>query len=500
MTGNIFINYRRSGDWSYARLLFGELEKKYPPKQIFMDVDSITPGEDFVRLLNEKVAQSDIFLAVIGPAWLEARDKDNRRRLDDPGDFVRIEIEQALKTAARVIPLLVDGATMPDPRALPESMRGLCNRNALRLSQDRFGTDAQQLIATIERAIAALDDDRAWEKATRDGSQKALQGYLSAFTDGRHAQEARQRLRQISVTIPGGTNDRNSGAVSSLVQLALPMRSPRFFLALCTIGFVLAAGTLTPSVETNAEGGQKVFYEWGVSSLLCIALLIAGALFTCWQMLTATQEGWNIDETHGAIGMKTWMFGVILPFCLLLSPIFLYFLNQYGSLPEDTPLHKWPFSRSGDILANVWFYPYPLAWFAAVEAQRVSLTQSERLVSMAYSAATILTLTAFCMIFLIIYYAEVLGVPFWSILAANYSSIVLFLHKTASRLPIATYLISASSLLVPHLFITITIASLSGIVGPSAYDLIPVCGVSLIAFVLVAATIWWLRSRRRAFG
>src|SRR5262245_55411191 len=104
MSGNIFISYRRSGDWSYARLLYGELEKKYPPAQIFMDVDSIAPGEDFVRLLNERIPQTDIFLTVIGPAWLDSRNKDNKRRLDDPEDFVRIEIEQALKTRARIIP------------------------------------------------------------------------------------------------------------------------------------------------------------------------------------------------------------------------------------------------------------------------------------------------------------------------------------------------------------------------------------------------------------
>lgn len=218
--GNIFINYRRSGDWSYARLLHGELLKKYDRARIFIDVDSIAPGEDFVRLLNQKVAQSDIFLTVIGPKWLDARDEDDKRRLEDPRDFVRIEIEQALRTGVRVIPLLVDGARMPDARALPESMRELCNRNAIRLSQETFNADAQQLIATIEKALADIAERQLSEADEKPGAltpeqiataeelanwqfiekrrrEAELRQHLSAYPRGATARMARVVLEEV---------------------------------------------------------------------------------------------------------------------------------------------------------------------------------------------------------------------------------------------------------------------------------------------------------------
>lgn len=220
MTGNIFINYRRSGDWSYARLLHGELLKKYDRARIFIDVDSIAPGEDFVRLLNQKVAQSDVFLTVIGPKWLDARDEDDKRRLEDPRDFVRIEIEQALRTGVRVIPLLVDGARMPDARALPESMRELCNRNAIRLSQDTFNVDAQQLIATIDKALADIAERRQgaadekpgaltpeqiataqelanWQFIEKRRREAELRQHLAAYPKGSTAPMARAVLEEV---------------------------------------------------------------------------------------------------------------------------------------------------------------------------------------------------------------------------------------------------------------------------------------------------------------
>src|SRR5262249_11601055 len=93
-----------------------------------MDVDAIEPGVDFVKALDEQVAGCIAFIAVIGPRWLTARGNDGNPKLDNPTDYVRLEIESALKRDIRVIPVLVDGALMPTPSDLPSSLQALARR------------------------------------------------------------------------------------------------------------------------------------------------------------------------------------------------------------------------------------------------------------------------------------------------------------------------------------------------------------------------------------
>jgi hypothetical protein len=118
-----------------------------------MDVDSIEPGLDFASVLQEHVKQCDAVLAIIGPRWLTATDEQGRRRLDDPHDFVRIEIETALNEDKRVIPILVGEGRMPRPEELPEALRPLARRNAVRLTHERFSSDAQSLVKSLEKAL-----------------------------------------------------------------------------------------------------------------------------------------------------------------------------------------------------------------------------------------------------------------------------------------------------------------------------------------------------------
>jgi TIR domain len=97
MSGKIFINYRRGDEPGFTQALLGRLEQAFPAERLFIDVDNIPPGEDFVRMLESQVAQCDAMLTVIGNNWLDAADERGGRRLDNPNDFVRIEIESALK-------------------------------------------------------------------------------------------------------------------------------------------------------------------------------------------------------------------------------------------------------------------------------------------------------------------------------------------------------------------------------------------------------------------
>jgi hypothetical protein len=97
MSGKIFINYRRGDEPGFTQALLSRLEAAFPSERLFIDIDNISPGVDFVRQLDMQVAECDILLAVIGKNWLDAKDEHGNRRLDNPYDFVRNEIESALK-------------------------------------------------------------------------------------------------------------------------------------------------------------------------------------------------------------------------------------------------------------------------------------------------------------------------------------------------------------------------------------------------------------------
>src|SRR5215213_697007 len=106
----IFINYRRQDSEGYVGRLFDHLRKHFEPTDIFMDVDSIKPGTDFVQALEEAVTACDIFVSIIGPTWLTIADDDGARRLDQWNDFVRLEIANAIKQKKLIVPVLVGRA------------------------------------------------------------------------------------------------------------------------------------------------------------------------------------------------------------------------------------------------------------------------------------------------------------------------------------------------------------------------------------------------------
>jgi hypothetical protein len=169
MTGKIFINYRRGDDPGHTGRLFDRLQDVFEPQQLFLDVDNIAPGLDFIRVLNEHVAECDVVLAVIGKGWIDARDETGRRRLDDPADFVRIEIISALDQGKRVIPVLVNDAPMPRPEDLPEALRPLLRRNAVRLTHERFRADTQGLIKALQQS---LDEIEALHQAEAEAARR----------------------------------------------------------------------------------------------------------------------------------------------------------------------------------------------------------------------------------------------------------------------------------------------------------------------------------------
>lgn len=159
--GRIFISYRRQDAAYPAGWLFDRLADRFGPRQVFKDVDSIELGDDFVDVITSAVARCDVLLAVIGDGWLTAADERGRRRLDDPEDFVRLEIEAALARAIRVIPVLVGTSPMPKATDLPPSLAPLVRRHALEVSPNRFDADTARLLRVLGRTLAEVRNEVA---------------------------------------------------------------------------------------------------------------------------------------------------------------------------------------------------------------------------------------------------------------------------------------------------------------------------------------------------
>ena len=141
----IFINYRRDDSRGLAGRLADNLRRAFGSRAVFMDVDGMKPGLDFVKQLDAQVSQCDVVLAVIGTNWFEARDDKGQRRFDSEHDYVRIELASALKRDIPVIPVLIDGATLPPEEALPDDLKSLARRHAMELRYTRFNADAHAL-------------------------------------------------------------------------------------------------------------------------------------------------------------------------------------------------------------------------------------------------------------------------------------------------------------------------------------------------------------------
>lgn len=151
----VFISYRRQDSAGHTGRLFDRLRARLGPGRVFMDITGIDPGVDFVHTIEDAVGSCDVLLAIIGPEWLSCTDAGGHRRLDDDADFIRLEISAALKRSVRVIPVLIAGASLPSPPALPEELKSLGRRQTVELRDTRWDADTNDLIVTLEGLLGA---------------------------------------------------------------------------------------------------------------------------------------------------------------------------------------------------------------------------------------------------------------------------------------------------------------------------------------------------------
>ncbi len=177
-SGGVFISYRRSDSKSDARSICQRLEKTFGKRKVFIDVNSIRPGQNFQSVLNNDLKQCKIMLVVIGPHWLELLRPSGPAGSEPSDDYVRMEIASALEHSLPIFPVLVDGATMPDPKDLPDDLKQLSFRQAFSVRHDSFSRDMWELEQEFRRHLPA---PRTWKVAVISGLIAISVGAISYY-------------------------------------------------------------------------------------------------------------------------------------------------------------------------------------------------------------------------------------------------------------------------------------------------------------------------------
>lgn len=151
----IIVSYRRADSAAIAGRIFDRLAARYGEESVFMDVDNIPFGTDFRTHIREELLRSDMLVAVIGPRWTGAA-ADGKSRIADEADPVRVEVETALTQGIPVLPVLVDGAAMPEANQLPESLKDFAFINAAPVDAGRdFRAHMDRLLRSMDRILEA---------------------------------------------------------------------------------------------------------------------------------------------------------------------------------------------------------------------------------------------------------------------------------------------------------------------------------------------------------
>ncbi len=179
---SIFLGYRRVDSRDVAGRIFDRLTGAFGEAAVFKDVDSMPLGMDFRTHVSDIIVRSDIFLAIIGPSWVNAADDQGRRRLDNPADLVRVELEAAFAAEEKwIVPVLVGGAEMPQPDELPDTLQKLAYLHAAVVRPDPdFNTDMGRLLKALQDGLARRQQLPKQEPEPKDGTSPVAP--MSAYT------------------------------------------------------------------------------------------------------------------------------------------------------------------------------------------------------------------------------------------------------------------------------------------------------------------------------
>lgn len=188
----IFISYRREDEPGYALALARDLSAHFGADEVFKDVDTLEPGTDFVRRIEEAVGSAQVLVAIIGRGWM-GTDSQGNRRIDESRDFIRLEVGTALSRDIRVVPVLVRDARMPEEDELPEDLGGLARRHALRLEDAMWAAGVDRLVNAIGRVLAEAEETQAGGGVLQRESAKPVSTHPGGPVSEQR-REGRQRL------------------------------------------------------------------------------------------------------------------------------------------------------------------------------------------------------------------------------------------------------------------------------------------------------------------
>jgi hypothetical protein len=147
--GGIFISYRRDDSAAFAGPIFDRLKKEFGHEAVFLDVDAIPAGADFIGIIQRNIEPCDVLLALIGPRWITSDLTNGRSRLHDPTDIVRVEIETALRRGIPIVPILLEGARMPRREQLPTEIEALSHWQSCDVSHAFFHINMDRLVRAL---------------------------------------------------------------------------------------------------------------------------------------------------------------------------------------------------------------------------------------------------------------------------------------------------------------------------------------------------------------
>lgn len=151
----IFISYRRDDSIAYVGRMRDYLEKVYDKSEIFQDISYLKGGDDYATIIKNTINKCECCIVVIGPDWHKVK-KNGKLRINDPDDFLQMEISLALKYNKKIVPVLVGNAKMPDKKELIPPLKGITKFTAIDLSNERFSFDMKSLISSIGGAFGTI--------------------------------------------------------------------------------------------------------------------------------------------------------------------------------------------------------------------------------------------------------------------------------------------------------------------------------------------------------
>jgi TIR domain len=271
MPPRLFISYRREDAAGDAGRLADHLHRRFGKDRVFLDIDTIDPGTDFVRVLQTSLQETAAVLVVIGPRWTSLRNTAGVRRLESPHDFVRLEVEAVLGRDIPVVPVLVQGATMPRAEDLPASLAPLVTRQAASLDHAEFHDDAERLCDRLEavmggRQSTRLGGLRRWWPAAAIVAVIAagIAGYIALQNaDDNPATPPNSTTGQTTTvetgTVEAGTAENLQKAEALVTEALAQRRRNQFVEALVTLA---RARELSPTSTTVRETQEDVAMDW----------------------------------------------------------------------------------------------------------------------------------------------------------------------------------------------------------------------------------------------